>query len=136
MKTYQPKAKEVKRNWHLIDAKGQVLGRLSTKISGLLMGKGKTNYSTHMDMGDFVVVLNSENIEVTGKKSSQKVYRRHSGYPNGLKEESYKKILENHPERIITHAVNGMLPDNRLKNERLKRLKVVIGSKNPYESKF
>ena len=99
------------------------------------MGKGKTNYSTHMDMGDFVVVLNSENIEVTGKKSSQKVYRRHSGYPNGLKEESYKKILENHPERIITHAVNGMLPDNRLKNERLKRLKVVIGSKNPYESK-
>lgn len=136
MKTYQPKQKEIKRNWHLIDAKGEILGRLSTKIAGTLMGKGKADYSTHMDMGDFVVVLNSEKIKVTGKKSSQKVYRRHSGYPGGLKEVSFEKMSKSHPERIIIHAVNGMLPDNRLKSERLKRLMVVVGDKNPYEKKF
>lgn len=136
MKTYQPKAKEVKRNWHLLDAKDQILGRLSTKIAGLLMGKGKASYATQMDMGDFVVVLNAEKIEVTGKKDQQKVYISHSGYPKGIKKVSYQKMSETHPERIIKHAVSGMLPDNHLKNERLKRLMIVVGDKNPYESKF
>lgn len=136
MKTYQPKQKEVKRSWHLIDAKGEILGRFASKVAQLLTGKGKASYSTHMDMGDFVVVLNSEKIEVTGKKASQKVYRSHSGYPGGLKEVSFSKMSETHPERILLHAVSGMLPNNRLKAMRLARLKLVVGDKNPYEEKF
>ena len=136
MKTYQPKQKEVNRSWHLIDAKGEILGRLATKAAGLLMGKGKASYSTHMDMGDNVVVVNAEEIKVTGKKAIQKVYRSHSGYPGGLKEVSFARLMEKHPERILEHAVAGMLPDNRLKAGRMARLKVVVGDKNPYEAKF
>ncbi len=132
MKTYQPKEKEVKRDWHLLDAKGEVLGRLSTKIATYLTGKHKANYSQHMDMGDFVVVLNAEKIEVTGKKALQKLYRRHSGYPSGYKERTYQQVMAVHPERILENAVAGMVPDNRLKDARLLRLKVVVGDKNPY----
>lgn len=112
------------------------MGRLASKVAQLLTGKGKAGYSTHMDVGDFVVVLNSEKIEVTGKKASQKVYRSHSGYPGGLKEVSFSRMLKAHPERILLHAVSGMLPDNRLKSGRLARLKLVLGDKNLYEEKF
>jgi large subunit ribosomal protein L13 len=136
MKTYQPKAKDIKRGWHLIDAKDTVLGRVSTQIAKLLMGKNKTSYSTHMDSGDFVVVVNAEKVAVTGKKASQKVYRHHSGYPGGLKEIKYVKLMKEKPERIIEHAVSGMLPDNRLKKARMARLTVVAGEKNPHEDKF
>lgn len=136
MKTFQPKESEVKRNWHLIDAKGEILGRLATKIAMILMGKTKADYSQHMDSGDFVVVLNAEKVVVTGKKSQQKVYRSHSGYPSGFKERKYSKVMEEHPERILEHAVAGMVPDNRLKAERMKRLNVVIGNENPYANKF
>lgn len=136
MKTYQPKLKEVKRVWHLIDAKDEILGRLATRVAVLLTGKGKPSYSTQMDVGDFVVILNAEKIEVTGKKSTQKVYRSHSGYPGGLKEVSFSKMLETHPERILEKAISGMLPDNRLKKGRMARLKVLVGDKNPYEDKF
>ena len=136
MKTYQPKEKEVTRNWHLVDAKNQILGRLCTQIATYLMGKHKANYSTHMDMGDFVVVLNAEKIDVTGKKSQKKVYRTHSGYPGGFKEKTFAQVMDSHPERIIEHAVSGMLPDNRLKDARMLRLKVVVGDKNPYEKQF
>jgi large subunit ribosomal protein L13 len=129
MKTYQPKAKEVKRESHEIDAKDQILGRLSTKIADLLTGKGKPTYSKHMDMGDSVTVFNAEKVVVTGKKAQQKVYQGHSGYPGGFKEASYEKVLKEHPERILEHAVSGMLPDNKLKAERLKRLTIVIGDK-------
>ncbi len=136
MNTYQPKAKEIKRNWHLIDAKDEILGRLSTKIATYLTGKDKPTYSAHMDSGDFVVVLNSEKVKLTGKKSLQKVYRSHSGYPGGYKEVPFKKMLEEHPTRILEHAVSGMVPDNRLKKDRMLRLKIVVGEKNPFESKF
>jgi len=136
MKTYQPKKKEVKRNWHIIDAKGEVLGRMATKAASLLTGKTKTTYSAHMDMGDHVVVINAKDIKLTGKKSSQKVYRRHSGYPGGFKEVSFEKMKKEHPGRIISLAVSGMLPDNRLKKARMLRLKIIQGDKNPYESKF
>lgn len=136
MKTYQPKEKEVTRNWHLVDAKNQILGRLCTQIAIYLMGKHKANYSTHMDMGDFVVVLNAEKIDVTGKKSQKKVYRTHSGYPGGFKEKTFAQVMDSHPERIIEHAVSGMLPDNRLKDARMLRLKVVVGDKNPYEKQI
>lgn len=136
MKTYQPKEKEVIREWHLLDAEGEVLGRLCTKIATYLTGKHKATYSTHMDMGDFVVVVNAEKVEVTGKKGNQKVYRTHSGYPGGFKEKSYKQVMEVHPERIIEHAVLGMLPNNRLRDPRMLRLKVVVGDKNPYEKQL
>ena len=136
MKTYSPKAKEVIREWHLIDAKGEILGRLATKVATYLTGKHKVTYSTHMDMGDFVVVINAEKIETTGKKDQQKQYITHSGYPGGLKKRSYKQVMDVHPERIIEHAVLGMLPNNRLRDPRMLRLKVVVGDKNPYEKQL
>jgi large subunit ribosomal protein L13 len=136
MKTYQPKKKEVKRVWHLIDAKGEILGRLSSRIAKLLMGKHKAGYSAHMDMGDYVVVINAKSIVVSGKKEEQKVYRSHSGYPGGYKEVKYKKMLMEQPERIIELAVLGMLPGNRLKKKRIVRMKVFAGSEHPYFDKF
>lgn len=136
MKTYQPKEKEIKRNWHLIDADGAILGRISTQIAILLTGKNKPTFSKHMDMGDYVVVINAEKVKLTGKKAEQKVYRSHSGYPGGFKEVSFAQMKKEHPERIVQHAVGGMLPDNRLKKERMARLKVVVGGENPYKDKF
>lgn len=136
MKTYQPKAKEVKRDWQLIDAKDEVLGRLSTKIANHLMGKNKASYSTQMDMGDFVVVLNAEKVVLTGKKAQTKVYQSHSGYPGGFKERKIAQVLMEHPERVLEQAVSGMLPDNKTKAERMKRLNIVIGDKNPFADKF
>lgn len=136
MKTYQPKEKEVKRGWHLIDAKDEVLGRLSTKVANLLTGKTKVTYSSHMDSGDNAVVINADKIVVTGKKSTQKVYRSHSGYPGGFKERSYAQVTKEHPERIVEHAISGMIPDNKIKAQRMARLTVVTGSVNPLESKF
>ena len=125
------KSKRSLRQWHLIDAKGEILGRLATKIANYLTGKNKTTYSTHMDMGDFVVVINAEKIEVTGKKGLQKAYRTHSGYPGGFKEKSYQQVMEVHPERILEHAVSGMIPDNRLKDPRMLRLKIVSWGQKP-----
>ncbi len=136
MKTYQPKHKDIKRDWHLIDAKGKVLGRLATDIARLLMGKHKSSYSTHMDMGDCVVIVNAKEVELTGRKKDQKVYYRHSGYPGGLKEIKFKKMMENHPERVIQLAVNGMLPKNRLHDKRMVRLKVFADSKHPYKDRL
>ena len=135
MRTYQPKAKEIKRDWHEVDAKGEILGRVSTKIANLLMGKGKPTFSRHMDSGDNVVVINAEKIVLTGKKATQKVYRGHSGYPGGFKEQTFEKVFKEHPEKIIEHAVAGMIPDNRLKDPRMLRLKIVVGDKNPYGKK-
>ncbi len=136
MKTYQPTAKEVKRNWQLVDAKEKVLGRISTQVAMMLMGKNKATYSPHMDNGDFVVLINAKDVVLTGKKVEQKKYRSHSGYPGGFKEVSYKKMREEHPERIIEHAVSGMLPDNRLKAKRMVRLFVYMDDKHPYGAKF
>lgn len=136
MKTYQPKQADVKREWHLKDAKGEILGRISSEVAKLLMGKHKVTFSRHMDSGDNVVVINSEKFSLTGKKANQKVYRSHSGYPGGFKERKFNDVMENHPERILKNAISGMLPDNHLKAKRLARLKIVIGSENPYSDKF
>jgi large subunit ribosomal protein L13 len=135
-KTYQPKQDDVVRNWHLLDAKGEVLGRLSTKIATYLMGKHKPSYSQHMDSGDYVVVVNSEKVELTGKKKEQKTYKSHSGYPGGFKEVSFERLSKKDPSRIIEFAVYGMLPDNRLRSIRMSRLHVFKGEKHKYESKF
>ena len=136
MKTFQPSSKDIKRNWHLVDAKGKVLGRISTHIAKLLMGKQKSTYTDHLDMGDYVVVTNASQIEISGNKANYKSYKSHSGYPGGFKEVSYAKMMKEAPEKIIVHAVSGMLPDNRLKAKRLIRLKVFRGGEHPYSDKF
>lgn len=135
MKTFQPTQKDIKRAWHTLDAENKVLGRLATEIATLLMGKHKATYSAHMDSGDFVVVTNSEKVRLTGKKDQQKVYYSHSGYPGGFKKVKVAQMREEHPERIIQLAVKRMLPVNRLRDDRMGRLKVVVGSENPYGQK-
>ena len=135
-KTYQPKKKEIKREWHLVDAKSKVLGRLSTEIATMLMGKHKPSYSAHMDSGDYVVVINAKDVKVTGNKENQKVYVSHSGYPGGYKEVKYLKLKSKNPARIIEHAVWGMLPENRLKKKRIVRLKVFEGPEHTFKDKL
>ena len=119
-----------------MDAKGQILGRFASEVARLLMGKHKPNYANHIDMGDCVVVINAKEIEVTGRKKNQKVYYKHSGYPGGFSEVSYKKMLEENPEKIIEKAVSGMLPKNRLHTPRMRRMKVYAGADHKYKDKF
>lgn len=135
-KTVHVKPSDVTRKWYLFDAKDNVLGRMSTAISTVLMGKNTANYSPHMDSGNYVVVINADKVKLTGLKPIQKVYRGHSGYPGGFKEVSFEKMMEKDSARVIEHAVSGMLPDNRLKSKRLSRLKVFTGNEHPYKDKF
>lgn len=135
-KTYQPKAKEVIRKWHFFDADGQILGRLATKIAGLLMGKGKVTYSAHMDSGDYVVIINTAKISVTGNKEKGKVYYRHSGYPGGFREQTLAELRARNPIKIIEKAVFNMLPKNKLRNDRMARLKLFAGAEHKYKDKF
>lgn len=135
-KTVQPKHKDIDRKWHLVDARDRILGRLASEIAGILMGKHKALFSYHMDMGDNVVVVNASQVELTGKKKIKKVYRSHSGYPGGFKEVSFEKMMKEKPARVIEMAVSGMLPQNRLKQARLRRLKVFKDAKHTYDDKF
>ena len=134
MKTYTTKPDDIERQWHLIDASGQILGKLATQAAGLLMGKHKPIFSRHLDTGDFVVVINAAKVRVTGRKAEQKLYYRHSGYPGGLKSISLEKLMETKPTRVIEHAVKGMLPHNRLGAKMLKKLKVYAGEEHPHLS--
>lgn len=136
MKTFQPKTKGLTRNWNLIDVDGKILGRIASEIAIRLIGKDKVNYSRHLDIGDYVVVINSKRVKITGRKEKQKVYRSHSGYPGGFKEVAYAKMLKENPSGIIRAAVKGMIPDNRLKDKRMARLKIFSGDKHPYEDKI
>lgn len=132
MKTFLPKVGELDRRWFLVDASDQVLGRLATEIATILMGKAKPEYTDFLDTGDFVVVVNADEVRMTGKKWDDKVYYSHSGYPGGLKEVSARRMLEKHPERIVQFAVKGMLPKNKLGKRMLKRLKVYSGGEHPH----
>ena len=134
MKTFSLKNTEVTRDWVVFDASDRVLGRFATKIADKLRGKDKPTFTPHVDGGDFVVVINAEKVKVTGKKSDQKKYYKHSLYPGGLKEKSYQEVLNNNPERIIENAVKGMLPKNKLGKSMFKKLKVYRGSEHPHES--
>lgn len=134
MKTYFPKAKDVQHSWYIIDANGAVLGKLATKVADVLRGKHKASYSPHLDMGDFVVIINAKNIKVTGNKMTDKLYRSHSGYFGHLKETNLQEMLENKPEQVIEKAVSGMLPKNGLRKEFMKKLKVYGGSEHPHAS--
>ena len=134
MKTFSLKNTEVERSWVIFDASDKVLGRFATKIADKLRGKDKPTYTPHVDGGDFVVVINAEKLKVTGNKAEQKKYYKHSLYPGGLIEKSYKEVLEKSPERIIENAVKGMLPKNKLGKSMIKKLKVYSGSEHPHES--
>lgn len=124
------------RNWHLISARGGVLGRLATRIAVILMGKNKRDYMPNLDHGDYVVVVDAKDVVVTGKKEKQKLYQYYSGYPGGRKTVTLSATRKTHPERIIEHAVSGMLPGNKLKSQRMARLKVFSGSEHPYGDKI
>ena len=132
MKTKHLKTAEITRAWHLIDAKGEILGRLATRIASLLRGKHKVTFSQQVDLGDGVVVITSAGIKVTGKKPQQKMYKRFSGYPGGLKEESFERLLKRKPNEIIRHAVWGMLPKNRIGKAMITRLRVYSDSEHPH----
>ena len=132
MKTYTAKPGEVSREWYLVDADGQTLGRLATVIADTLRGKRKPQYTPHVDTGDFVVVVNAEKIQVTGNKLDQKMYYRHSGYPGGLKERSLREQLERRPTEVLRKAVKWMLPKNRLAAQQLTKLKVYAGPDHPH----
>ena len=123
-KTFQPKSKDIVRETHTIDADGRVLGRIATEVATLLIGKRKPEYSTHMDMGDKVVVKNASKVVLTGRKLKQKVYQKHSGYPGGFKEVSVEKYLQEQPTKVLWLAVKRMLPKNRLLDPRMQRLKI------------
>ena len=134
MKTQTLKSSEIVRDWHLVDAEGKTLGRLASSIAQILRGKNKVNFSYHLDMSDFVVVVNADKISVTGNKENSKEYWRHTGYPGGQKVVSYKKMSNETPEKIIKNAVKGMLPHNKLGRKLLKHLKVYSGSTHPHEA--
>jgi large subunit ribosomal protein L13 len=134
MRTYSTKVSDIERKWWVIDASGKTLGRLATEAATLLKGKHKPIYSPHIDVGDYVVIVNAAKIEVTGKKLTDKIYYHHSNYPGGLKSISLGKLLETHPTRAIEHAVKGMLPHNRLGSAMFKKLKVYAGSEHPHEA--
>jgi large subunit ribosomal protein L13 len=123
---------EVEREWYVIDAEGRTLGRLASEIARVLRGKNKPQYTPHVDVGDFVVVVNAEKVVVTGKKAEQKVYRRHSGYPGGMKETSYERMLERRPEEIVRKAVYGMMPKSRLARQQMRKLKIYAGPEHPH----
>src|SRR5687768_7094480 len=134
MKTYVATPLDRERNWLLVDAEGQTLGRLATQIADALRGKRKPTYTPHVDTGDFVVVINAEKISVTGQKREEKMYYRHSGYPGGLKKRSLNDMLERRPEEVIRLAVRGMLPKNRLARKQLTKLKIYAGPEHPHEA--
>jgi large subunit ribosomal protein L13 len=135
-KTYSPKAGEVSHAWRLVDAEGQTLGRLATQIASWLRGKHLPTFSEHMDLGDFVVVVNARAIRLTGNKASQRFYYRHSTYPGGLKAVPLGDLLARHPERVIKHTVRGMLPHNTLGRKMLRKLKVYAGPEHPHAAQF
>jgi len=135
MKTYSAKAADLQPKWYVIDAEGQVLGRVATRIAQILRGKHKPTFTPHLNSGDFVIVINAEKIAVTGNRLDQKIYYRHSQYPGGLKQQTLRQVLEGKfPERVIEHAVRGMVMHNRLGAQIMKRLKVYAGPNHPHEA--
>ncbi len=134
MKTYSPRARDIKRQWWVIDAADKALGRTATQVAKLLMGKHKPIYAPHIDTGDYVVVINAAKVKVTGRKAEQKTYYRHSGYPGGLKSASFKELFSQDPVRVVELAVKGMLPHNSLGRAMFKKLKVYPGNEHPHQA--
>ena len=132
MKTYSTKASDIQRQWHVLDASGKILGKLATQAAILLLGKHKPIFTPNLDTGDFVVIINAEKVRFSGRKEEKKVYYRHSGYPGGLKSVSLEEMMQADPTRVIQKAVKGMLPTNRLRAVRMKKLKVYVGEAHPH----
>jgi large subunit ribosomal protein L13 len=133
-KTWNAKPGELERRWYVVDADGKTLGRLATQIADMLRGKGKPEYTPHVDSGDFVVVVNAEKIAVTGKKLDTKIYYRHSGYPGGLRQRTLREQLNRRPTEVLRKAVKGMLPRNRLASRQITKLKIYVGPEHPHEA--
>ncbi len=136
IKTYIQKPAEVKRTWHLVDAQGKILGEVAVEVARQLLGKTKPTYTPHVDSGDYVVVINAQKVEVTRKKAENKLYYKHSGYPGGMRVETFSELIEENPKRVIEHAVKGMLPKNKLLAPRMKRLRVFATAEHTYTDKF
>jgi large subunit ribosomal protein L13 len=134
MKTFSAKPSNIERDWYVVDASGQRLGRLATRIADTLRGKDKPEYTPHVDTGDFVVVVNAERIAVTGNKMQDKIYYRHTGYPGGLRQRTLSQMLEKKPEEVLRKAVRGMMPHNRLARAQMKKLKIYSGPDHPHEA--
>ena len=135
-KTYTPSANDIERKWYVVDAEGAVLGRLASEVAAILRGKHKATFTPNMDMGDYVIVVNADKVRLTGNKEYQKEYKRYSGYAGGLKITSYKDMMDKHPERIVEHAVVGMLPHNKLGRQMAKKLRVVAGPDHNHASQM
>lgn len=133
-KTFIEKKEEIKRDWYEYDASGQVLGRLATQIAEKLIGKHKVTYTPHNDGGDYVVIINAEKIEVTRNKVNNKIYYWHTGFPGGIKQRTFAEMIEKNPSKVLELAVKNMLPKNRLRDQRLARLKIIIGDQHPYKN--
>lgn len=133
-RTFSPKRGDISRDWFIVDAEGQTLGRLATKIAAVLRGKTKPSYAAHVDMGDFVIVVNADKVKVTGKKETEKFYYRHSNYPGGLRATSLRDMRNTHPERILQAAIRGMLPKTALGEEQIKKLKIYAGPSHPHQA--
>jgi len=134
MSTPFPSKKTIERGWHVVDADGQVLGRVATRVATLLMGKHKPGYTPFLDVGDHVVVINADKVVLTGNKMNDKVYHRHSGYPGGIKDARARRVLREHPERLIESAVRGMLPKTKLGRQMFTKLRVYAGAEHPHEA--
>jgi large subunit ribosomal protein L13 len=132
MKSYMARPLEVERKWYVVDAEGKHLGRLATEIVRVLRGKNKPQYTPHVDVGDFIVVVNADRVAVTGRKAEQRVYRRHSGYPGGMKETSYEQMHARKPTEVLRKAVYGMMPKTRLARKQFKKLKIYAGPEHPH----
>lgn len=134
MKTVSAREQDIQHDWYVVDAQGQTLGRLASRVATLLRGKHKSIYTPHVDCGDYVIVVNAEKVHVTGQKMTQKKYYRHSGYPGGLKEVALRDQLQKFPDRVIEQAVRGMLPKNRLGRRMFKKLKIYVGPDHPHQA--
>lgn len=134
MKSFIAKPEEVQRKWYVVDAEGKTLGRLASEIASVLRGKNKPTFTPHVDCGDYVIVINAEKVAVTGKKRKEKIYKRHTGYPGGLRELTFEKLQDRKPEEIIRHAVKGMLPDGKLGRQMFKKLKVYKGAEHAHQA--
>lgn len=134
MRTFTGRTEDMKREWYVVDAEGQTLGRLAARIAPILKGKHKPVYTPHLDCGDFIVVVNADKVRVTGRKMDQKLYHRHSGYPGGLTSVTLRDQLATHPERVLLAAVKGMLPKNKLGRRMIKKLKIYAGDSHPHQA--
>ncbi len=135
-KTFMQRPQDVQRQWHLVDAKGRVLGEVAAEVAGLLLGKDKPSFTPHVDSGDYVILINATSVEVTGRKEQNKMYYRHTGRPGGLKQENFATLMDRDPKQIFERAVKGMLPKNKQQTPRLRRLKVFTGAEHSYEDKL